>query len=132
MSNSYNPSHKPIPVSETNLPEIFQKTANRLNSQYTIHFFISAGLEKEEFCIKTNSGEYEITASTEAGLFFGLQDLITELQSGKKEINKQSSPIVPQRVLKLSHPKQFCMTIVLPGYSFMNAAYSSQPSLISG
>ncbi|MBE6405126.1 MAG: hypothetical protein E7040_03805 [Lentisphaerae bacterium] len=113
------PQGSPRLVSAEPLPEIFSVFAARLKADIKLNFIIQNDLKEEEYILSVSQTGATVKASTHAGLFYGLQELISDVRdNGFREISVQAAPILPQRVLKLYLPEptekgyeEFCRII---------------------
>ena len=113
------PQGSPQLVSAEPLPEIFSVFAARLKADIKLNFIIQNDLKEEEYILSLAQAGATVKASTQAGLFYGLQELISDVRdNGFREISVQAAPILPQRVLKLYLPEptekgyeEFCKII---------------------
>lgn len=88
------------------LPMVFRKEEiEKLNGEARIHF-PDAPQASEEGCLLTVTDKGAmIRAATENGLFYGLQILLTEIESsGVHELTLYETPVAPERGLKLYLP----------------------------
>ena len=93
-------------ICDEQLPEIFSVFAARLKADIKLTFIKQADLKEEEFILTVTKSGATVKASTHAGMFFGLQELISDVRdNGFREFSIQSAPIVPERVLKLYLPE---------------------------
>ncbi|MBQ9771318.1 MAG: hypothetical protein IJW23_05785, partial [Lentisphaeria bacterium] len=113
------PQGSPHIVSAEPLPGIFSVFAARLKADIKLNFIIQNDLKEEEYILSLAQAGATVKASTQAGLFYGLQELLSDVRdNGFREFSIKAAPILPQRVLKLYLPEptekgveEFCRII---------------------